>query len=57
MLNNFEQLKLKGGALFLVNKVMAFTFGEQLNEDTAVIHVEKLIQMSMVHIQLSIKLL
>ena len=41
VLNNFEQLKLKGGALFLVNKVMAFTFGEQLNEDTAVIHVEK----------------
>lgn len=41
VLNNFEQLKLKGGAIFLVNKVMAFTFGEQLNEDTAVIHVEK----------------
>lgn len=41
VLNNFEQLKLKGGALFLVNKVMAFTFGERLNTDTAVIHVEK----------------
>lgn len=39
--NNFEQLKLKGGAIFLVNKVMAFTFGEALNMDTAVIHVEK----------------
>lgn len=39
--NNFDKLKLKGGAIFLVNKVMAFTFGEQLNEDTAVIHVEK----------------
>ncbi|SNU99743.1 Uncharacterized conserved protein [Megamonas hypermegale] len=41
VLNNFDQLKLKGGAIFLVNKVMAFTFGEALNTDTAVIHVEK----------------
>lgn len=39
--NNFEKLKLKGGALFLVNKVMAFTFGEKLNDNMAVIHVEK----------------
>lgn len=39
--NNFDALKLKGGAIFLVNKVMAFTFGEALNTDTAVIHVEK----------------
>lgn len=41
VLNNFEQLKLKGGAIYMVNKVMAFTFGEALNSDTAVIHVEK----------------
>ena len=41
VLNNFDALKLKGGAIFLVNKVMAFTFGEALNTDTAVIHVEK----------------
>lgn len=41
VLNNFDRLKLKGGAILSVNKVMAFTFGEQLNTDTAVIHVEK----------------
>ena len=41
VLNNFDELKLKGGAIFMVNKVMAFTFGEALNSDTAVIHVEK----------------
>lgn len=41
VLNNFDQLNLKGGAIFSVNKVMAFTFGEKLNKDTAVIHVEK----------------
>ncbi len=41
VLNNFEYLNLKGGAIFLGERVVAFTFGEQLNEDTAVIHVEK----------------
>lgn len=41
ILNNFGQLNLKGGAIISVNKVMAFTFGEMLNMDTAVIHVEK----------------
>ena len=41
VLNNFDKLNLKGGAIMSVNKVMAFTFGEQLNTDTAVIHVEK----------------
>ncbi len=41
VLNNFDRLNLKGGAILSVNKVMAFTFGEALNTDTAVIHVEK----------------
>lgn len=39
--DNFADLKLKGGAIILDNKVVAFTFGEKLNSDTAVIHVEK----------------
>jgi hypothetical protein len=40
-LTNFEYLDLQGGAIILDNKVAAFTFGEKLNADTAVIHVEK----------------
>ena len=39
--DNFKEFNLKGGALSLGEKVVAFTFGEQLNSDTAVIHVEK----------------
>ena len=39
--DNFDEFKLKGGAILLGGKVVAFTFGEQLNKDTAVIHVEK----------------
>ena len=39
--DNFDEFKLKGGAILLGGKVVAFTFGEQLNSDTAVIHVEK----------------
>jgi uncharacterized protein len=41
VLNNFSELDLKGGAILLGKRVVAFTFGEQLNDDTAVIHVEK----------------
>ena len=41
VLNNFSDFGLKGGAIFVGKRVVAFTFGEQLNEDTAVIHVEK----------------
>lgn len=37
----FRQLELKGGVIMIDDKVEAFTFGEVLNEDTAVIHVEK----------------
>jgi len=39
--DHFEAFKLKGGAILIDGKVVAFTFGEQLNSDTAVIHVEK----------------
>jgi hypothetical protein len=40
-LRNFSALKLAGTVIFVDNKVVAFTFGERLNEDTAVVHVEK----------------
>lgn len=39
--DNFDEFKLKGGAILLGEKVVAFTFGEKLNSDTAVVHVEK----------------
>ena len=39
--DNFSAFKLKGGAILLNDKIVAFTFGEKLNSDTAVIHVEK----------------
>ena len=39
--DHFDKFKLKGGAILLNDKVAAFTFGEKLNSDTAVIHVEK----------------
>lgn len=41
ILNDFRYFDLKGGALRLDNRIIAFTYGEQLNRDTAVIHVEK----------------
>ena len=41
VLNNFGDFNLKGGAIKIDDRIAAFTFGEQLNEDTAVIHVEK----------------
>lgn len=41
VLNNFDYLELKGGAILLDNRVVAFTLGEQLNYNTAVVHVEK----------------
>jgi uncharacterized protein len=40
-LNNFDYLSLQGGVILLDGKVEAFAFGEYLNEDTAVIHIEK----------------
>lgn len=41
VLDNFELLGVQGAAILVDNKVAAFSFGEKLNSDTAVIHVEK----------------
>lgn len=40
-LRNFTELGLRGGAIYLNGKMKAVTFGERLNEDTAVVHAEK----------------
>jgi len=40
-LSNFAALQLVGSVIEVGGKVAAFTFGERLNEDTAVVHVEK----------------
>lgn len=40
-LNNMEALGIKGGLIRLNGKVEAFSFGEPLNKDTVVVHVEK----------------
>lgn len=40
-LTHFEDLNFRGGAILIDNKVEAFTLGEPLNKDTAVIHIEK----------------
>lgn len=39
--SHWDELGLTGGLITIGGKVEAFTFGEQLNSDTAVIHVEK----------------
>lgn len=41
MLENFEYLQLKGGAVRVNGKIVAFTIGEPLTADSFVIHVEK----------------
>lgn len=41
MLNNFDELQLKGGAIRVNGKMVAFTIGEPLTQDTFVVHVEK----------------
>ena len=41
ILDNFCDFNIKGGAIELNGRIIAFTFGEQINTDTAVIHVEK----------------
>lgn len=41
LLRNYEALGLTGGLLELDGKVVAFTLGEQLSEDTFVVHAEK----------------
>ena len=40
-LAHFTSLKLQGGVIWLENRVEAFSLGELLNPDTAVIHIEK----------------
>ena len=40
-LNMFQELGLKGGVLKLDGNVIAFTLGEEVKEDTFVIHIEK----------------
>jgi hypothetical protein len=41
MLNNFESLDIRGGAIRLDNKIAALTLGEKMLPDTVVIHMEK----------------
>lgn len=40
-LRNFDALGLRGGALRINGKIEAFSYGTKINEDTAVLHVEK----------------
>ena len=40
-LNHFVSLKIKGGVIQIDNKVEAFALGELLNQQTAVVHIEK----------------
>lgn len=40
-LDNFSQLGFKGGFICIDDKCAGYTFGEMLNEDTLVIHIEK----------------
>lgn len=41
MLDNFDYLNLRGGCVKVNGKLVAFTIGEPLTEDTFVVHVEK----------------
>jgi uncharacterized protein len=40
-LKNFNELQMKGGVIKINGKVEAFALGEKLNDQTAVIHIEK----------------
>lgn len=40
-MNNFTALGFQGGAIFIDDKMVAFTCGEVSNDDTVVIHIEK----------------
>jgi hypothetical protein len=40
-LANYDRLEVKGTAALIGGQVEAFTFGEQLNASTAVVHIEK----------------
>ena len=41
ILAHYSSLDLKGGVITVGSKVMAFTIGELLNDETAVVHIEK----------------
>ncbi len=41
VLANYQALGLQGGVILIDNRVQAFSCGELLNQDTAVIHLEK----------------
>jgi len=41
LFEDWEYFQLKGGAICLEKNIIAFTFGEQLNSDSVVVHVEK----------------
>jgi hypothetical protein len=41
VLKNWDVLKPTGGAIRLFSKIVAFSIGEMLNDDTAIIHFEK----------------
>lgn len=41
LLNNLDKLNLVGMAVSVDDKIVAFTIGEKVNSDTAIIHVEK----------------
>ncbi|MBR5913483.1 MAG: DUF2156 domain-containing protein [Selenomonadaceae bacterium] len=41
LLDDFDFFDIKGGAIILDGKVVALSIGEQINSDTAVIHIEK----------------
>ena len=40
-LTYFEELDFKGGAIKIDSRIEAFSLGEALNDNTAVIHIEK----------------
>lgn len=40
-LKNFIALEMQGGVILIEGEVEAFTLGELLNKDTAVVHIEK----------------
>ena len=40
-LSHLRALQIKGGVILINGKVEAFTLGERLNEETAVVHIEK----------------
>ena len=41
ILSSYESLDVQGGVVTIENKVMAFTIGQMLNDETAVVHIEK----------------